>query len=121
MLKSFLRAIILFAFIAVCLLSEAQSCDEILNWVKNRSEGSTYTSISSDAISSVTFHEVENDNQTSYFAIVCFKNQNNRSKEYIYQVSSTTETKYSMYYSASAGKAFWNYIRPHRDSLGCSP
>ena len=52
---------------------QAQSCDELMEFVKSESYGSTYNSPSSTAISKVTFYTTTIDYQTYYFAIVCFK------------------------------------------------
>lgn len=102
--------------------SEAQSCEEIMDYVKSKDRGITYTSYNSDAISKVTFYEILIDYKWAYFAIVCFKPKNSYTcSEYIYQVSSNTKLNYSMNYYNSAGKAFWEYIQPHSKNLGCSP
>ena len=99
-----------------------QTCEEVMDYVKSESYGTTYTSYNSDVISKVTFHQVMIDYQTYYFAIVCFKQQYSYGcSEYIYQVSSSTQSKYAMYYLQSAGKAFWEYIEPYGDNLDCSP
>jgi hypothetical protein len=102
--------------------AKGQSCDEIMEYVKSKGNGTTYTSYNSDAISKVTFYEISVDYRTLYFAIVCFKKQYSYScSEYIYQVGSNTKTNYAMNYQNSAGRAFWDYIQPHKDNLGCSP
>ena len=110
-------------FVSTCVLSYSQSCEEYMDFVKSENYGSTYTSYNSDAISKVTFYDVLIDYQTYYFAIVCFKgNQYSYScSEYIYQVSSNTKMNYSMNYLNSAGKAFWKYIQPYNQNLGCAP
>lgn len=51
---------------------EAQSCEEMMDFVKSKSYGSTYSSYNSNAISRVTFYSVY-VYKTYYFAIVCFK------------------------------------------------
>ncbi|MDG1731050.1 MAG: hypothetical protein P8K68_01590 [Algibacter sp.] len=100
----------------------AQSCDEMMQFVKSKSYGTTYTSYDSEAISKVTFYDVRIDYQTYYFAIVCFKREYSYScNEYIYQVGSSTKMYYSMNYLDSAGKAFWKYIQPYNESLDCAP
>lgn len=100
----------------------SQSCQDILEFVKSKSYGTTYTSYNSDAISKVTFYEVYIDYKTHYFAIVCFKQQYSYScKEYIYKVASDTKLKYSLKYMSSAGEAFWEYINPYRKQLDCAP
>lgn len=100
----------------------AQSCNEIMEFVKSKSYGTTYTSFTSDAISKVTFYNVNVDYKTLHFAIVCFKNQYSYScKEYIYQVASNTQFNYSLDHYSSAGKAFWKHIEPHNRNLGCAP
>jgi hypothetical protein len=102
--------------------ANAQSCEEWMKYVKANGYGTTYTSYNSDAISKVTFYDVRIDYQTYYFAIVCFKKEYSYScNEYIYQVSSSTRSNYSYNYMNSAGKAFWNYIQPHNENLGCAP
>lgn len=64
---------------------QAQSCEEIMEFVKTKSYGTTYSSYDSEAISKVSFHTVTIDFQTYYFAIVCFKSQYSYGcKEYIY-------------------------------------
>lgn len=100
----------------------AQSCEELIEFVKSEDYGSTYSSPLSDAISEVTFYTVYIDYETYYFAIVCFKAKYSYScNEYIYQVGSNTEYYYSMNYLNSAGEAFWEYIRPYHENLDCSP
>lgn len=95
------------------------SCKEIMDFVTSQSYGSNYYSYSSDAIRQVTFYEVtDEDYNHYYFAVVQFIGSY---KKYIYQVGSNTELNYSMYYLNSAGKAFWKYIEPYNDSLGCAP
>jgi len=101
---------------------EAQTCEEIMDFVKSKSYGTTYTSYNSDAISKVTFYEITIDYRTHYFAIVCFKNKYvYNCSEYIYQVGSNTKYNYSLNYLNSAGKAFWEYIQPYNKNLGCAP
>ena len=95
------------------------SCDEIKDYVKSKSYGSTFYSSGSEAINKVSFHEVTDDSyKTYYFAIVQFTSSY---KEYIYQVDSRTKWNYSMNYSTSAGQAFWEYIQPYNSVLGCAP
>jgi len=100
---------------------KAQTCDEVMDFVKSESNGRTYSSYNSDAISKVTFYDVMIDYQYYYFAIVCFKKEYYGCSEYIYQVSSNTKMNYSMNYLSSAGKAFWKYIQPYNENLGCAP
>jgi len=102
-------------------LGSAQSCEETMEFVKSKGYGSTYSSITSDAISKVTFYNVSIDYQSYYFAIVCFKKDYFGCSEYIYQVNSSTKMYYSMNYLNSAGDAFWEYIQPHNRTLGCAP
>ncbi len=118
-----MNKIITFAIFISCLYTaKAQSCSEIMEFVKSKSSGMTYYSYNSDAISKVTFYTVDIENQTYYFAIVCFKKENSyTSTEYIYQVSSGTRYNYSASYIESAGKAFWAYIHPYNKTLGCAP
>lgn len=115
-----MKKYLLISFLLLGFLSlKAQSCSEILNFVKSKSYGQTYSSYSSDAIRSVTFYDITDDNYNHYyFAIVQFTSS---WTEYIYQVDSSTKWNYSMYYLESAGKAFWNYIEPYSNVLGCSP
>ncbi|WP_426429957.1 hypothetical protein ACPX19_10495 [Winogradskyella sp. HB-48] len=96
----------------------AQSCSELLELVKSKSYGVTYYSYDSEAISQVTFYEVSENYETYYFAVVRFTSSY---KQYIYQVGSNTKFNYSLNYMDSAGKAFWNYIHPYNDVLGCAP
>lgn len=101
---------------------KAQTCDEVMEYVKPKGYGTTYTSYNSDAISKVTFYQINIDYKTMYFAIVCFKQKYSYNcAEYIYQVGSNTELNYSMNYSNSAGKAFWQFIQPYNKNLGCGP
>lgn len=96
------------------------SCSEIMNMVKSDAYGTTYYSYNSDAISKVTFYDIEIDYEVYYFAIVCFNNKNSIGcREYIYRVSSNTEANYSSHYLNSAGQAFWKYIQPYNKYLGC--
>lgn len=115
----FLGIVFLFA---MPYLSNAQSCQEMIDFVKAESYGTTYNSYDSDAISKVTFYNIRIEYQTYYFAIVCFKQEYSYGcSEYIYQVGSNTKLNYSMYYLDSAGKAFWNYIQPYNNTLNCAP
>ena len=101
---------------------KGQTCEDIMGFVKSQSYGSSYTSYGSDAISKVTFYSLFIDYSYQYFAIVCFKEKYSYGcREYIYQVGSNTKMNYSMEYHNSAGKAFWEYIQPYSDVLGCSP
>lgn len=105
-----------------CITVNAQTCEEYMDFVKSKSYGTTYSSYTSEAISKVTFYEVMIDYQTYYFAIVCFKQKYSyQCSEYIYQVGYNTKMNYSMNYLNSAGKAFWKYIQPYNNNLGCAP
>lgn len=116
---------LLLILIAVFTISkvQAQSCDEIMKFVKSEGGyGTSYTSYNSDAISKVTFYDLTVDYKTLYFAIVCFKGKSSYGcTEYIYQVGSSTKLSYSLNYITSAGKAFWEYIQPYSKNLGCAP
>ena len=113
---------LLLALSITFLSASGQSCDELLQSVKENHYGTTFTSFSSSVISEVTFYEVVIDYQTYYFAIVCFKKKYGYGcNEYIYQVGSMTKFHYSVNYLSSAGKAFWKYIEPYSDNLGCAP
>ena len=115
---------IIFYTIISCyaLIAKAQSCDEVMEYVKSQGYGTTYSSYNSDAISKVTFYNIAIEFKTHYFAIVCFKQKYSYScSEYIYQVGSNTKFNYSMNYLKSAGKAFWEYIQPYNENLGCAP
>lgn len=105
------------------MFAKAQTCDEIMEYVKKEGGfGATFTSYNSEAISKVTFYEMTIDYSTHYFAIVCFKKQYSfNCSEYIYKVGPTTKMNYSMNYINSAGKAFWEYIQPYNNNLGCAP
>lgn len=119
-----MKKIILIFVIALTTFDlKAQSCDEIMEYVKKEGGyGTTYTSYNSDAISKVTFYQISVDYKTLYFAIVCFKKEYSYTcSEYIYQVGSNTKFNYSMNYLNSAGKAFWEYIQPYNENLGCAP
>jgi hypothetical protein len=118
-MKKFLIILMLYIPTLVC---KAQTCEEMMEYVKSKDYGTTYTSYNSDAISNVTFYDISIDYQTYYFAIVCFKKEYSYScSEYIYQVSSNTKFNYSMDYLNSAGKAFWTHIQPYNKNLGCAP
>jgi hypothetical protein len=100
----------------------AQTCDEMMEYVKNNAYGSTFYSYNSDAITKVTFYQLYIDYESYYFAIVCFKQKYSYTcNEYIYQVASDTKLNYSMNYLQSAGEAFWDFIQPYSGVLGCSP
>jgi hypothetical protein len=119
-----MKKVILLIFVSLTTVTiNAQSCDEIMEYVKKEGGyGTTYTSYNSDAISKVTFYQFTVDYKTLYFAIVCFKKEYSYScSEYIYQVGSNTKFYYSMNYLNSAGKAFWEYIQPYNENLGCAP
>lgn len=115
--------VLLIALVFVAFNASTQTCEEIMDFVKSESYGYTYNSFNSTAISKVTFYTVRIDYKSYYFAIVCFKpNEYSYScNEYIYQVGSNTKMYYSMYYLESAGSAFWDYIQPYADNLGCGP
>lgn len=115
--------ILMLGIFLIANIGKAQSCDEVMEYVKKEGGyGTTYTSYNSDAISKVTFYQVTVDYNTLYFAIVCFKKEYSYScTEYIYQVGSNTKFNYSINYLNSAGKAFWEYIQPYNKNLGCAP
>ena len=100
--------------------SNAQTCEDVMDFVKSESNGTTYYSYTSDAITKATFYDVTIDFEKYYFVIVKFNNSYTF-KEYIYQVVSQTKFNYSINYISSAGKAFWDYIEPYNDVLGCAP
>jgi hypothetical protein len=118
-----MKKIFLYLFLVLTTsLVKAQNCEELIDFVKSKSYGSTYSSPLSDAISEVTFYTTSIDYKTYYFAIVCFKEKYSYGcNEYIYLVSSSTEMYYSLNYLDSAGKAFWNYIQPYHQNSECSP
>lgn len=118
-----MKKIIIYTLISFCAFTaKAQSCDEVMEYVKSKGYGTTYSSYNSDAISKVTFYNIAIEYQTHYFAIVCFKKKYSYNcSEYIYQVGSNTMSNYSMNYLQSAGKAFWEYIQPYNENLGCAP
>ncbi len=110
---------LLIIFISLNGISAQRSCDEFKDYVKSKSYGSTYHSYDSDAIRKVSFHEISDDSyNTYYFAIVQFTSSY---KEYIYQVDSRAKWNYSMNYNSGAGEAFWEYIQPYNNVLGCAP
>ena len=116
------KCLFILILITVSINAYAQSCEEIMDFVKSKDYGTTYTSYNSDAISKVTFYTVSADYKTLYFAIVCFKQEYSYScNEYIYQVGSMTKLNYSMDHYDSAGKAFWKHIEPYRENLRCAP
>lgn len=111
------KIIFLFLFAFGLLNLNAQtSCSELIDFVKSKDYGTTYSSYSSDAITKVTFYSVYEDYKYYYFAIVQFTSSY---KEYIYQVSSNTKSNYSYDYYDSAGKAFWKHIQPYNGNLKC--
>ena len=63
--------LLLLTLSAIC--TKAQTCEELMEYVKSESYGTTYTSYYSEVISEVTFYELSIDYQYYYFAIVCFK------------------------------------------------
>ena len=116
------KHIFYFLFAIVSITVNAQSCEEMMDFVKSKNYGVTYSSYGSDAISKVTFYDVMIDYKTYYFAIVCFKKEYSYScNEYIYQVGSSTKLNYSLDHYDSAGKAFWKHIQPYNENLGCAP
>ncbi len=113
---------VLISILFSCIQVYSQSCEELMDFVKSKDYGTTYTSFDSEAISKVTFYTVSIEYQTHYFAIVCFKKEYSFScNEYIYQVSSSTQSNYSLDHYDSAGKAFWKHIQPYSGNLDCSP
>lgn len=118
-----IRKLLPILIVLILSMNQAHSanCDELLAYVKSKSYGTTYQSYNSDAISKVTFYELTIDFQSHYFAVVCFKQKYYGCTEYIYQVSSNTKLKYSLNYLQSAGKAFWEFIQPYNQNLGCAP
>jgi len=116
------KHIFILLFFSYSFIAKSQTCNEIMEYVKSKDYGTTYTSYNSEAISKVTFYQITIDYQLRYFAIVCFKSKYSYGcKEYIYQVGSNTKFYYSNNYLNSAGKAFWEYIHPYRKVLGCAP
>ncbi|MFI0427512.1 MAG: hypothetical protein ACH34V_11205 [Flavobacterium sp.] len=117
------KIFIIILLISATFQTKAQTCDEIMEFVKSKDYGTTYNSYTSTAISKVTFYSIYLDYQFHYFAIVCFKpnEYSYNCNEYIYKVGSNTKLNYSMDYLDSAGKAFWKHIQPYADVLGCSP
>lgn len=113
-----MKLLVLFLLFSFIPIQAQPSCNEIIELVKSKSYGTTYSSYSSSAISKVTFYEMTIKYDTFYFAIVQFTSS---SKEYIYQVGSNTKYNYSMQYLDSAGEAFWAYIHPYNKNLGCAP
>jgi hypothetical protein len=111
--------VLIFLMFAANYINAQSSCAELLAMVKSEGYGSSYSSYTSDAISQVTFYEVDGDNYNSYyFAVVRFKNSYT---DYIYQVGSRTKSNYAMNYMQSAGEAFWQYIQPYNENLNCAP
>ncbi len=116
------KYVIFLFFVIGNINAKAQSCEEIMNFVKSKGSATTYRSYDSKAISKVTFYTVNIDYNTHYFAIVCFKKEYSYScNEYIYQVGSRTKFNYSLDHYDSAGKAFWKHIEPYSDNFGCAP
>ena len=101
------KKLLILILVFISFSSKAQSCDEIMEYVKSKGYGTTYTTYDSEAISKVTFYNITIDYKTYYFAIVCFKKEYSYNcSEYIYRVGSDTKFNYSMDYLNSAGKAF---------------
>tara|TARA_R110002072_G_scaffold66499_4_gene164018 strand:- start:52753 stop:53118 length:366 start_codon:yes stop_codon:yes gene_type:complete len=114
--------LLLFTFLLLTFSAKSQTCSELMKSIKSNYYGTTYNSYTSEAISKVTFYEVPIDYQTHYFAIVCFKREYSYGcSEYLYQVGSSRKLYYSLNYMSSAGKAFWKYIQPYNENLGCAP
>lgn len=117
--KKSVFCVFFFAFSFLTLAQAQSSCTEIMSYVKSQSYGTSYYSFNSEAISSVSFHSVTTESYDRlYFAIVQFKSSY---KEYIYQVDSNTERNYLLNYQTSAGRAFFAYIDPYSEVLGCAP
>lgn len=117
-----IKTLLILCFALSGFFTNAQSCEEYIELVKSKDYGTTYTSYTSTAISKVTFYDIMIDYKTYYFAIVCFKKEYAYTcNEYIYLVSSNTKMNYSLNYMESAGKAFWKYIHPYNQNLGCAP
>lgn len=117
-----MKIILFFLILFFSSPAKSQTCEELIEFVKSENYGTTYNSITSDAISKVTFYNVTIDYKTYYFAIVCFKSKYSYGcNEYIYQVSSSTKMNYSLNYLESAGKAFWQFIQPYHENSECSP
>ena len=117
-MRKFICPVILFFMIHAV---QAQTCDDVLRYVKSSGYGTTYSSFNSDAISKVTFYTITEDYEYRYYAIVCFKKEYFGCTEYIYQVGPRTKSNYSSSYIFSAGKAFWEFIQPYNKVLGCAP
>lgn len=98
-----------------------QSCDLLIDFVKSKTQGGTYTTYNSQLISEVTFYDFLIDSKKHHFAIVCFKRNNtsNTCDEYIYQVASNTILKYSLDHYKNADEAFQEHIQPFNEELGC--
>lgn len=114
-----LIAIILALFLST--YSSAQSCSDWIEIVKTQHiNSSAYESEDSKAVEKVTFYEVEKDSLTYYFAIVCLTTRSTFDcKEYIYQVSNSTELYYALAYKKNPAMAYWKYIKPHNKYLNC--
>ena len=110
------KLVLTLLFCVLAFQLNAQTCEELMEYVKEQSTGTTYTSYTSEAISKVTFYTITVEYKTLYFAIVCFKQKYSYGcNEYIYQVGSSTKFNYSINYLNSAGKAFWKYIQPYNE------
>lgn len=64
--------------------SKAQTCEDLINYIKSESNGTTYTSYDSDVISKVTYYQISNDYNTLYFTKVCFKQKYSHKSNKIY-------------------------------------
>ena len=112
------KVVLLFLFVLSAQISNAQmSCTELIEHLETGWDGNIYTSYDSEAISSITFYAIIDDDGYEYhYAIVVFTSSDT---QYIYQVDSFTENDYSWDSSDSAGKAFWKHIQPYNDNLDC--
>jgi hypothetical protein len=65
------KSILIFLISLTAIAVNAQSCEEIMEYIKKEGGyGTTYTSYNSDAISKVTFYQITVDYKNIYFAIV---------------------------------------------------
>ena len=109
---------------AIATFSQAQTCDQIVEYVENNSFGTMKIVPGSEAIHSYSFRQLTDSNyQRHYFFIVRFriKNSYQPSKKYIYELPRDMSQEYliksiNMY---SYGKAFWALIEPYGEHLNC--
>ena len=113
-----MKKVFLLIVLFVCsqTLFAQDDCDELIEYLTTNYNGRAYANPSSSSIEEVVFYSYYDDNATYYYAIVEFTTSYDK---FVYQVDNLTEDDYAENYSESAGRAYWDYIEPHKDFLGC--